>query len=212
MDTRTLTGDNQAVETAASSPRRHAWQRWLCLGVFVGGLALAVWLLLGQAGQVALALPNSDGADSHLDCLSCHNQPLSAHDTLGSGNQACTACHANPNMGYLRLANGTEFSMATPAPLCAECHQQRYQAWQAGTHGFPGYVAGLSPDGATTTSCTSCHNPHSPRVVETGLTQPHPDPAPPPPPLPTDSFIMIGISVAVLGIALLIALATREKT
>ena len=166
-------------------------------------------LAMVQTSPVAKASPG----DTQLACDSCHAVELQSHSALGAGNDACHACHANPNMNALQLASGTEVALANSAPLCAECHQARYNAWVSGTHGFPGFQSG-KPVGATEpqTNCTTCHNPHQPRMVLTNITKPHPDPAPAPPAPPKDALMILGISLAVVAGALVVTLAGKDRS
>jgi len=182
----------------------------VCAGVFVALMVLA-GLSMVQISPVVKASP--DGGDTQLACDTCHSVELQSHSALGTGNKACHACHANPNMNALQLAGGTEVALANSVPLCAECHQARYSAWVSGTHGFPGFEAG-KPVGASEpqTNCTTCHNPHQPRMVLTNITKPHPEPAPAPPAPPKDALMILGISLAVVGGALVVTLAGKGRS
>ena len=90
-------------------------------------------------------------------------------------------------MSQLRLANGTQVTLAEANQLCGQCHQARYNAWQEGTHGFPGTTA----EG----KCTDCHDPHQPQMAFLGITKPHPEPTPPSPSPPFDLMMIVIISV-----------------
>ncbi len=165
-----------------------------------------VVLFAGIVGFLLLANTDTVNADSGqndelLDCLSCHSQSLSYHDSLGSGNNACWTCHDARDMSKLHLADGTELSHADSNVLCGQCHETRYNDWKAGTHGFPG--------SADTGKCISCHDPHEPQVT-LGRTLPHPDPAPPPPEIPVDQVMIGTITIAFLA-GLLIIVARREQ-
>ena len=198
--------DQPIPETVAS---RRRWK--LILGgvvIVLIGLFAAVGLI--SSGSVAKASPNEE---AQLACDTCHTVRLGAHAALGAEeNRACHSCHANPNMSALQLSSGVELALANSAPLCQQCHQQRYQEWVDGTHGFPGYEAGmLSGDPSTSTNCTTCHNPHEPRIILSNITLPHPDPVPAPPSPPKDPLIILGISVGILGIALVGTLWGRAR-
>lgn len=135
--------------------------------------------------------PLADGT-APLQCLSCHNQTLTYHDKLGPGNQACYACHVSTDwlMDSLQLASGQVISINDSSQLCGQCHQERYAAWNEGTHGIPGTVAAVP--------CVTCHNPHQPQVEFQSITKPPMPPVHTPPPLPKDVVIILGISVGCL--------------
>ncbi len=148
------------------------------------------------------------GEEAPLECLSCHVRILEGHDKLGSGSEACWACHDNRTMGVLHLASGeTQFPLADFSRLCAQCHQKRYQAWTDGTHGAPAWLEGsVEVHGTQRVGCISCHDPHQPQMVFTNITKPHPLPAPSPPPPPVGPLMILGISllvVMVIGVAVL---------
>lgn len=140
-------------------------------------------------------VPPTAGADE-LDCLSCHVRTLESHDVLGSGSEACWSCHYNKEMGVFHLAGGNQIPVQSYMVLCGQCHQERYQAWENGTHGVPSWndEAELVP-GTARQGCTGCHNPHKPQIAFTNITRPHPEPAPLPPPLPAQPLMMLGISI-----------------
>lgn len=150
--------------------------------------------------DASLLTPTFGG--EQLDCLSCHKQALTYHDRLGEGNLACYACHVStdPTMRTLQLANGTGTTtdLAESSRVCGQCHQERYSAWQDGTHGIPGTVAA--------TPCTGCHNPHKPQVALLDITKPQPPPLDSEHRIPQNELLIVGISVvALLGIALMLA-------
>lgn len=89
-----------------------------------------------------------------LDCLSCHNVQLKKHDVFGTDNNACYVCHNSRDMMSLRFLNGTSISLDKAFLICQQCHQERYKAWEEGTHGKPGEKI----------SCTECHDPHKPYI------------------------------------------------
>ncbi len=91
-----------------------------------------------------------------LDCNTCHNVSLSKHNVLGVNASSCLSCHGEIHGLRLRLINGTVYPLDEPVPLCAECHNERFQWWRQGTHGA--LREAFSP-------CTDCHNPHDPIVA-----------------------------------------------
>ena len=151
-------------------------------------------------------LPSKSTKDGKLDCLACHVRVLKGHDKLGSGSEACWACHLSTEMTTLHLAGEeTGFPLSESTKLCAQCHQARYQAWTEGTHGVAGWKEGDPAFfGSEKVKCTNCHDPHQPQMPLLGITKPHPAPAPSPPEPPSELLKIIGISLALtigIGIA-----------
>ncbi len=151
-------------------------------------------------------LPTVFSETDVLNCLSCHARVLKGHDKLGSGSEACQACHSNTQMGTLHLAGSETLLPFSDSPkLCAQCHQSRYKEWTKGTHGMPSWEEGIVEiHGVRQITCISCHNPHQPQVVLLGITKPHPSPALPPPPPPVQPLIMLGIALLItigIGVA-----------
>ncbi len=162
---------------------------------------------------IKLYPPPVSEEEGALDCLRCHVRVLKAHDKLGSGSEACWACHYNMEMGMLHLAGGeTKFPLSEFPRLCAQCHQKRYDAWNEGTHGVPAWKEG-EPEirGSGKVRCIGCHDPHQPQIALLNITKLHPPSAPPPPPPPTEPLIMLGISLLLITIALGVAVAKREE-
>lgn len=163
--------------------------------------------------RVSFPLPPSS-EDGTLDCLSCHVRVLEGHDKLGSGSKACWACHYNREMGALHLAGGdVGFPLADSPQLCAQCHQERYQAWDEGTHGAPAWTEGtVEVHGTERVGCIGCHDPHQPQIVFSNITKPHPAPQPPPSPPSAFLFVLLGTSV-LLAVAIgFVVLKKGEQT
>ncbi len=91
-----------------------------------------------------------------LNCNSCHNVTLLKHNVLGVKSGTCLSCHGDIHELRLQLINGTTYSLNDPVALCGQCHNERLQAWQQGTHGS---VTNRFA------SCTVCHQPHNPIVA-----------------------------------------------
>jgi hypothetical protein len=177
--------------TVVGSPL-HRGRRWSLLATVA---ALAAILLFA----VGILLVTGDAAN--------------ASPTNSDGSLNCKACHSNPNFEILRLADGTHLALTESAPLCAQCHPARYQAWASGTHGFPGFRSGSpASDPSTSTSCTTCHNPHEPRIALKDITKPHPEPVGAPPSAPTDLVMILGISLGVVGVGFALSLINRRNT
>jgi hypothetical protein len=92
-----------------------------------------------------------------LDCTTCHDRPLFKHDALGEKAFACLSCHGEIHGLGLKLVNGSVYAPDDSVALCAQCHNERYTAWEQGTHGKPD-----DPDAP----CTECHDPHDPIISE----------------------------------------------
>ena len=177
-------------------PFRPSFRVRLVTAIVIGG-GVAGFLMLSPA----LTVRADDGAASAIeDCLSCHIRTLELHDKLGSGNQACWACHDSGDMGKLHLADGSQLALSESTRLCAQCHQGRYDSWSEGTHGIPGTVAAVE--------CTACHDPHQPQIALLDITKPHP-PAQPPPAPPTVALQVMFGTVVLLTIAVVVAVTQR---
>ncbi len=188
------------VETTISNPVRV----WLLGSLGILLVAGFLWLL------PTVAVKAAPSTEPPLNCLSCHSTTLKTHDKLGTGNQACFVCHDQSDMKLLRLANETRLPRADSAQLCGQCHQQRYEAWKAGTHGIPEWKEGVPGfPGATRATCTTCHNQHQPRIA-LDITRPHTAPTPPPPPAPVPLLIVLGVP-ALLIVGLGIATARKGE-
>src|SRR3972149_2455637 len=94
--------------------------------------AVVVGVSLFAPSATVSAAPEEE---SPLDCLRCHTRALREHDKLGSGSEACWACHDRRTIGILRLSDGTKLPMANSNPLCGDCHPDLYEAWKKGKHG-----------------------------------------------------------------------------
>ncbi len=162
-----------------------------------------------QMEIAVLAKPKlAAGEEGPLECSDCHVRALKGHDKLGSGSEACWACHSNIIMGELHLAEGQKkLSLADYPQLCAQCHQRRYEDWTEGTHGAPAWKEGVVEiHGAGKVGCIGCHDPHQPQIVLSGITKTHPAPRPPSPPPPLTLLAVVGISfllVIAVGVVVL---------
>jgi len=139
-----------------------------------------------------LTVQADDGSELPIQyCLSCHVQELEIHDRLGPKNEACWSCHDKSDMSMLHLANGEPLPLSESSTLCGQCHQERFNSWQEGTHGVPGTIVDVP--------CSSCHDPHMPAVILADITIPHSPPAPAPlSPPSSDILIIVGVSLGVL--------------
>jgi hypothetical protein len=104
--------------------------------------------------------------EQELDCTSCHQVELKKHDSLGEGSSACLSCHGDIHELKLELINGEIYPNSEPVQLCAQCHNERYTAWEDGTHG-----AHDNPEAL----CTECHEPHDPIINQISTLDPIPN-------------------------------------
>ena len=178
--------------------------------------AISVMVILVTGILTLLSISTADAADESsppLDCLSCHTKTLEGHDKLGTGSEACWACHLSTKMTTLHLAGGeTQFPLSDFPRLCAQCHQKRFEAWSEGTHGVSAWKEG-SPEvrGNEKEKCISCHNPHQPQIVLSNITKPHPPPAPPPPPPAIDPLIIVGTTLVIMTVAVIVVMRRGEE-
>lgn len=144
--------------------------------LFMMAAVVAVSLL---AATQAVAGQSSTGELAFHPCTKCHpvsvdssGQPvgqlpngfekheieLEIHDILGSGEQACLACHASPQAdpGKLILPDGSLVDITGDVSrVCQRCHFQKYREWEAGIHGR----------GEAKCSAAGCHDPHTPSWI-----------------------------------------------
>ncbi|MDD5435571.1 MAG: hypothetical protein PH343_09105 [Nitrospira sp.] len=140
---------------------------------------------------------------SGYDTQPAANGGLILHSGTGEVNESCWSCHVNTDreMRMLHLAGGDLLPPSVSSPLCGQCHEDRYVAWQAGTHGVSGTIAVVR--------CIACHDPHRPQVVLSGLNKPQPPVLQSDKGIPSDAAIITGITVAfLLGVAIIL---TRHK-
>lgn len=135
----------------------------------------AIWL----SARSAYAGQASTGELAFYPCTRCHpvtlgpdQQPipplpngfkkhaieLEVHDTLGTDDKACLACHDDPsrNPGKLLLPDGTLVDITGDVSrVCQRCHFEKYREWKVGIHG------------KDKPKCTSagCHDPHTPSWI-----------------------------------------------
>ena len=93
--------------------------------------------------------------EQEFDCVSCHDIVLEKHDKLGEGALACLNCHGEIHELKLKLINTEVYPINESVALCAQCHNERYTAWEEGTHGTHD-----NPEA----ECAKCHEPHNPII------------------------------------------------
>ena len=123
-------------------------------------------------------------SEQELDCSSCHERPLSKHDVLGEQAYSCLSCHGAIHELELQLVNKSVYPLDDSVPLCAQCHNERYTAWEQGTHGdYDDPKA----------QCTSCHDPHDPIISNISTLEPIPqrEPAKQTPVLPITAAAVV---------------------
>ena len=151
-------------------------------------LVLLFWFALAffSATSFAFAGRASTGELAFLPCTKCHPVTLGAdgkptpplpngfekhaielevHDTLGTDDKACLACHDDPsrNAGKLVLPDGTLVDITGDVSrVCQRCHFEKYSEWQAGVHG----------KNEPKCSASGCHDPHTPSWIYIGALPP----------------------------------------
>jgi hypothetical protein len=149
---------------------------WRALGLTT--LAITVcWVLFLTTAPPAFGGQAASGELHFYPCLDCHPvapdgtsaKPipndfegheivLEGHDELGEESEACVVCHVDPaeDPGLLKVAaGGTVEITGDVALVCYQCHQEKYHAWQAGTHGKD----------EPKCSSAGCHDPHTPGYI-----------------------------------------------
>lgn len=106
-------------------------------------------VVLGADGKPTTPLPND---------FEQHDIILEVHDTLGTDDRACLACHDDParDPGMLVLPDGSlEPVTGDVSRVCQRCHFEKYREWEVGIHG------------KHEAKCTSsgCHDPHTPSWI-----------------------------------------------
>lgn len=103
---------------------------------------------------------DADGTPSHpLPIgLEQHEITLEIHDTLGTTDQACLACHDEPSSdpGQLVLPDGSLVAITGDVSrVCQRCHFEKYTEWEFGIHGKD----------APKCTAAGCHDPHTPSWI-----------------------------------------------
>lgn len=146
--------------------------RWSIRGWLVAAVVIASVVAGFLVVSLTPAVKAAPEEQAPLECLSCHTRVLKGHDKLGEGSKACWICHDSTKIGILRLLNGTQLPLSGSPQVCGQCHTQRYQAWQEGTHGILSGKAELDFLGGRKLQCVTCHNPHQPEIDLTKLVIP----------------------------------------
>jgi hypothetical protein len=224
-------------------PASPAHCRRLTRALLIGSVGLLVMVVAPAAvfaGQAA------SGELFFYPCTSCHpvsvpegsDQPtkrlpngfkgheivLKGHSALGRGEDACLACHDDPERdpGKLKLADGTFVDIkGDVAAVCYRCHSTKYKEWKAGTHG------------RHQAKCTSggCHDPHTPGYIyapplrpfvgngfqfkvltEREAFKPLMAPAPPPPVRFPGWYVAVAVLGAVVAGGLTVKLVSGRST
>lgn len=80
----------------------------------------------------------------NIECSDCHARVMERHQFP---TQPCTSCHSQ-DMSTITLRNGEIIPLEESTPLCAQCHNDIYDAWIEGKHGISEF------------KCVECHDPH----------------------------------------------------
>jgi hypothetical protein len=118
------------------------------------------------SGKTAKTGHSFNPLEQEFDCQYCHAIELVKHNTLGEGALACLNCHGDIHELRLELINGEIYPIDESVPLCAQCHNERYTAWEEGTHG-----AHDNPEA----ECAECHEPHNPIIHNISTLAPIPN-------------------------------------
>jgi hypothetical protein len=169
------TGEGMAG--SESSETRHVARQRARIVVLV--LAVAVFVAAGLVGVApAFAGQAAPGELHFYPCTDCHPvnpdgtsaKPipndfegheivLEGHDALGEESAACLVCHDDPakDPGKLKVIGGgmVDINSGDVAQVCYQCHQEKYNAWQAGVHGRD----------QPSCSAAGCHDPHTPGYI-----------------------------------------------
>jgi hypothetical protein len=80
----------------------------------------------------------------NIKCSDCHARVMERHQFPTN---PCTSCHSQ-DMSTITLKNGSTIPLEESGPLCAQCHNDIYNAWIEGKHGISEF------------KCVECHDPH----------------------------------------------------
>lgn len=169
IDTKSLGSAARCLRPGGPGSRA-AFTVWMTVFLLVIGLAVASSAFAGRSSTGELAFypctdchPVTLGADGKptkplpVD-MEQHEIKLEVHDTLGTDDQACLACHDDPSRdpGMLILPDGSlEPITGDVSKVCQRCHFEKYTEWQQGIHG------------KDLPKCTAsgCHDPHTPSWI-----------------------------------------------
>jgi len=121
-----------------------------------------------------LVLRGGDPGPAYDACSSCHRgqavvvgtreDPQGVHQDIrpvhpAETGAACSTCHADVDVGRLRLENGETAPRDHAYRLCAQCHFEQVESWAYGAHGkrLVGWRGRRVVMG-----CADCHDPHRP--------------------------------------------------
>lgn len=161
----------------ATGPSRQGGSRHRA-GFTIALIAVTLIVLLASS-SAAFAGRASTGKQAFYPCTDCHPVTLGAdgkptkalpvdmkkheivlevHDTLGTDDKACLACHDDPtrNPGMLIMPDGSlEPITGDVSRVCQRCHFEKYREWEAGIHG----------KNEPKCSAAGCHDPHTPSWI-----------------------------------------------
>lgn len=153
-----------------TGPARRSAVAVLVVAAFLAALLVAAPAFAGRSSTGELAFYPC--TDCHPVTLGANGEPtkplpvglkkheikLEVHDTLGTTDKACLACHDDPsrNPGMLVLPDGSlEPVTGDVSKVCQRCHFEKYTEWTLGIHG------------KHEPKCTAagCHDPHTPSWI-----------------------------------------------
>jgi hypothetical protein len=77
----------------------------------------------------------------------------------------CDSCHAGPDYGALKTADGRRLDYTEVNGLCRQCHGTQARDFDHGAHGGMQGHWDLSFGDRQRHACTTCHDPHAPKFA-----------------------------------------------
>lgn len=139
---------------------------------------------MGQATpRVVTDLVDTLGRPVTVGCATCHSlagvsragrpvteAPTRMHEGLvvDHGVRAdlrCDSCHAGPDYGALKTADGRRVEYAEVNTLCRQCHGPQARDFDHGAHGGMQGHWDLKFGDRQRHACVTCHDPHAPKFA-----------------------------------------------
>lgn len=139
---------------------------------------------MGQATpRVVTDLVDTLGRPVTVGCATCHSlpgvsragrpvteAPTRMHEGLvvNHGVRAdlrCDSCHAGPDYGALKTADGRRVEYAEVNTLCRQCHGPQARDFDHGAHGGMQGHWDLKFGDRQRHACVTCHDPHAPKFA-----------------------------------------------
>lgn len=123
---------------------------------------------LGRPVTVACATCHSLGGVSHSRPVTQPPQAFHRDLVVAHGARAdlrCDSCHAAPDYGALKTADGRRVEYSQVNSLCRQCHGTQARDFDHGAHGGMQGHWDLRLGDRQRHACTTCHDPHAPRFA-----------------------------------------------